>query len=63
MINHPDLPLAVYQMTSVFTEAYVKAATSWFAVKGFEVTGKCMSNNDVYLFNSFPATIVEVFLP
>jgi hypothetical protein len=63
MINHPDLPFTVYQMSSIFTKAYVKAATSGNALKSFEVTRKCAFNKDVYLFAFLPSTMEQMFFP
>jgi hypothetical protein len=38
MIKHPDRPITVYQVASIFTKTNIKAATNGNAMKGVEVT-------------------------
>jgi hypothetical protein len=61
MINHPDRPITVYQVTSIFTKDYVKAATIGNAVKGFEVTGVCPFNQDIFSELHFlPSNVTDI---
>jgi hypothetical protein len=48
MINQPDRPITVYQVASIFTKAYVKAATIVNAMKCVEVIAVCPFNQDIF---------------
>jgi hypothetical protein len=61
MINHPGRHIKVYQVASIFTKAYVKAATIGNAVTGFEVTGVCPFNQDIFSELHFlPSNVTDV---
>lgn len=57
-LQNPGTPVTLYQMANVIGKAYEKAFVSKNIIKGFEVTGICPFNEDIFGENEFLGAFV-----
>lgn len=58
MRNHPGRAITTYQIASILTPAFLKAATTAKAIESFKITGICTFNPDIFRDEDFLASVV-----